>query len=569
MGELDADGGVPGAETFHETRGVVRGPAGSLETLLTWPADGEARDGILICSPSPLLGGDMENNVTEALARAAAARGLAALRWNYRNVGRSHDDTDGQPRFEWWNARQEAGDYGCVLEDAQAALAHAGGLFQVAAVVGYSFGAWIALQLARRNGLRRVAAVLPPLGRLDFDDLADDSLEVSLVVGGADVLDPPPPECVVRDRFPAARLTYLADCDHFVLGREELAVEPALALLDGFDRHEPPPRGSAGRARLASLALLAVLASSLAGCSYDDVAQGGIERSSPERCGQCHVEVYAEWSSSGHARAYSADSFAAVTADQSFARCLPCHAPDSIYTAGALETRDVRRAHGVDCIACHLSDGVLVGPFSQRGLVDPHPVRQDEPTYRRSDLCGICHEQTFEQWRAAPEIAHDGDAKPTCQACHMPPVQRTLTQATGATSALIVALEDAVPQRQHRFDLGGLQDLGSATSLSVTASPGGFVLQLENHLPHSLPTGQFGSRIVLARIDFQDAEGRSLGRGVEHWSVRRGTAVPAGGTDRRTVLVPAGTARAVVELLRPRRPGSIELTLGQITWRAP
>lgn len=216
---------------FQEVRRFERGAAGPLECLLTWPARGEPRAGIVVFSPSPLLGGDMENNVTEALAHGAAARGFAALRVNYRNVGRSGGDTGGLPRFEWWHALRESGDFTPALEDARTALAAAAREFEVVALTGYSFGAWIAASLVDDGATLRIGAVAPPLRHHDFRVLESTAVQGVLVVAGSDQLDPPPPAAEIRARFPHLAVHVVADADHFLLDRETEAADPVLDAL--------------------------------------------------------------------------------------------------------------------------------------------------------------------------------------------------------------------------------------------------------------------------------------------------------------------------------------------------
>jgi hypothetical protein len=216
---------------FNESRISIPGPAGNLAGMLTWPAGKEPDLGVLICSPSPLLGGDMENNVTEALARTAAMKGYAALRFDYRNAGRSEDSTEGRPRFEWWHAREETRDCEPVLDDAGAALRAARRFFLPVATFGYSFGAWVGWQTAVREELPVHVAICPPLSRLDFAGMGTRGPEVLLVAAGGDELDPPPPQETLKVRFPDACVLRLCDADHFLLGEEHRAAVPALAFL--------------------------------------------------------------------------------------------------------------------------------------------------------------------------------------------------------------------------------------------------------------------------------------------------------------------------------------------------
>lgn len=50
--------------------------------------------GIVVCHPHPQYGGDMQNNVVEALCETAAANGVGALRFNFRGTGRSEGRYD-------------------------------------------------------------------------------------------------------------------------------------------------------------------------------------------------------------------------------------------------------------------------------------------------------------------------------------------------------------------------------------------------------------------------------------------------------------------------------------------
>jgi alpha/beta superfamily hydrolase len=68
----------------HKLR--IKGPAGAIETVIEEPA-GEPRGLALVAHPHPLRGGSLDNKVAWTLARAALARGLIAVRPNFRGVG--------------------------------------------------------------------------------------------------------------------------------------------------------------------------------------------------------------------------------------------------------------------------------------------------------------------------------------------------------------------------------------------------------------------------------------------------------------------------------------------------
>lgn len=121
----------------------LEGPAGRLEGLLDEPEN--ATFAAVVCHPHPRFGGTMHNHATYRLAKAVQGRGGAALRFNFRGVGRSAGSYD-------------AG--GGEASDAAAAIAWLArerpGLPLLA--FGFSFGAWMALLAGGFDG--RVRGVL-------------------------------------------------------------------------------------------------------------------------------------------------------------------------------------------------------------------------------------------------------------------------------------------------------------------------------------------------------------------------------------------------------------------------
>jgi len=121
----------------------ISAPHGRLEGLL-WDVESPVAAAI-VCHPHPQHGGTMHNHVTYRIARAFREHRVAALRFNFRGVGRSTGSYD--------EGRGE-------LDDAQRALEYLlekyRGLPPIAA--GFSFGARTALQLTLADD--RVAKVL-------------------------------------------------------------------------------------------------------------------------------------------------------------------------------------------------------------------------------------------------------------------------------------------------------------------------------------------------------------------------------------------------------------------------
>ena len=215
-------------EALHERTWPLAGPDGPLHAVMSWPTDREPTHGVLVCPPSPLLGGDLENNVTQALARAAAARGLAALRFDYRNAGRSGGDTGGLPRSEWWHRRTVTHDIQPVIDDARCALAALEGFVPVRLVVGYSFGGIVAALLAAERSDMRVAMICPPLGLHPVPELAQIAERTLIVLAENDEIAPPPRRESLEESHAALRVVRLHAADHFLLDEELAAVEPIL-----------------------------------------------------------------------------------------------------------------------------------------------------------------------------------------------------------------------------------------------------------------------------------------------------------------------------------------------------
>lgn len=186
----------------------------------------------------------------------------------------------------------------------------------------------------------------------------------------------------------------------------------------------------------------------------------------------------------------------------------------------------------------------MVGPASPSALVDPHPVARDSELFLSSELCGKCHENTFDEWHAV----QDGD-KLTCQQCHMPPVTRKLTQGTSLMSNLLVAFEEEYEGRQHLFHIGteAVLEAGLEVELTGTERGGEGVsceLTLVNKVPHLLPTGDFGVRWLGLIAEGVDADGVVVSR--SEWQLRHALGQSLEPGERRVESVTVGpTARAL------------------------
>ena len=232
-------------------------------------------------------------------------------------------------------------------------------------------------------------------------------------------------------------------------------------------------------------------------------------------CERCHQEVYREWEDSLHARAWRSEAFQHATSSGRAEECLGCHAPGPLVAGEPPSLRNAHREEGVTCTSCHLAPGAagarlaMRGPVARSSPVEVHPVIEEDPTYRSSELCGTCHRGALAEWEraAAPE---DGE-KETCQGCHMPAVHRKVESVheEHAYSRLFVALERSEDLRRHAFAVP--ED--AAEHVDVTAERDGPTrvrVTLGNRLPHALPTGSFGRRQLAVAASWSGGERQTL-----------------------------------------------------------
>lgn len=222
-----------------------------------------------------------------------------------------------------------------------------------------------------------------------------------------------------------------------------------------------------------------------------------------EDCKRCHGEVVAEWADSPHAHAWTSKQFTMLTADHAAESCLGCHAPAPLGRDGEIALRADHREEGVTCVTCHLVPDANAAPLTMRGPhartspVEVHPIVVDD-LFRKAELCGTCHTDVLEQWRAAPQ-PEDGSEKKICQACHMPSVRRTIESVDPdrAYSRVLVAMGKPVEGRRHRFDIP--REPWKDVELDTRRVGDRFVVDVRNKTPHAIPTGAFGRREVRLR----------------------------------------------------------------------
>ncbi|MBO4285045.1 MAG: alpha/beta hydrolase [Alphaproteobacteria bacterium] len=134
----------------------------------------------LVLHPHPQYGGTMNNKVVYTLFSCFKDLGFSVLRFNFRGVGRSVGQFEDGPG--------ELADATAALDFLQRDNPDSKQCW----IAGYSFGAWIAMQLLmRRPDINNFISVSPPANEKDFAFLAPCPTSGLIIQGGKDEIDNP------------------------------------------------------------------------------------------------------------------------------------------------------------------------------------------------------------------------------------------------------------------------------------------------------------------------------------------------------------------------------------------
>jgi len=280
---------------------------------------------------------------------------------------------------------------------------------------------------------------------------------------------------------------------------------------------------------------------------------------SPERCVNCHREIYEDWSKSMHALAwvdkwYQPDYMLGhrETDGATDMLCGACHAPIAART-GLLPPADGSKfdetsKRGISCDFCHTVTRVEqmfnMGHVSEPGNTKIGPRGDGRSLYHevkttnlhsKSEFCGSCHmvihpangTHIIDTWQdyQSTEYAKQGI---TCQNCHMTPTPG-VTKAPGRASLMGKTRENIA---FHGF-IGGssyAQDemghfkqaemsrefLKAAAELKVSGqvnADGSLALKVDVHnvgAGHKIPTGTTYIRIMWLQVEVTDSTGKEV-----------------------------------------------------------
>ena len=157
---------------------IFTGPEGRIEGRYN-PSLNKNAPAALVLHPHPKHGGTMNNKVVYNTFHTLAGAGFSVLRMNFRGVGRS------QGKFD--NGIGELSDAATGLDWLQQNNPDASTFW----IAGFSFGAWIALQLLmRRPELEGFIAISPPANMYDFSFLTPCPCPGLIVQGDQDSIVP-------------------------------------------------------------------------------------------------------------------------------------------------------------------------------------------------------------------------------------------------------------------------------------------------------------------------------------------------------------------------------------------
>ena len=166
----------------------------------------------------------MNNKVVYSLYQSFQRQGCSVLRFNFRGVGRSQGVYD--------RGEGELSDAAAALDWLQAYNPNAESCW----IAGFSFGAWIAMQLLmRRPEINGFVCIAPPANLYDFNFLAPCPASGLMVQGNADqIVQPEATQALAKkltnQRGVVVTYTEVAGADHFFSDK----IEGMAGIVDAY-----------------------------------------------------------------------------------------------------------------------------------------------------------------------------------------------------------------------------------------------------------------------------------------------------------------------------------------------
>ena len=195
---------------------LIPGPEGRIEAKYT---HGNNNCMALILHPDPSRGGTMNTKVVYHLYKCFVKNGFSTLRFNFRGVGKSEGKFDG--------GEGELSDSAVILDWLQNHNPNS----RICWIAGFSFGAWIALQLLmRRPEIEKFISVATPADARDFSFLAPCPSSGMLIHGDRDEISSYDTSKLLSEKLKKQKkieidFKTIKGADHFFINHIPLLVE--------------------------------------------------------------------------------------------------------------------------------------------------------------------------------------------------------------------------------------------------------------------------------------------------------------------------------------------------------
>ena len=214
---------------------VFNSPGGRIEGKY-YQAENPNSPAALILHPHSLHGGTMNNKVVHTIANTFIRNKFSVLCFNFRGVGKSSGVFD--------HGVGELLDAATALDWLQNNNPSASTYW----VAGFSFGAWIGLQLLmRRPEIGGFVAVAPPVSLYDFNFISPCPIHGMIIQGEADKIVPE--ESVYKfyeklDKQRSSEIDYvvLNGADHFFKNKLNALDNTLNSYLEDNAKHEFSPK---------------------------------------------------------------------------------------------------------------------------------------------------------------------------------------------------------------------------------------------------------------------------------------------------------------------------------------
>ena len=197
---------------------LISGPEGRIEAKYKHSNEKNSRIA-LILHPDPTRGGTMNTKVVYNLYNCFVNNGFSALRFNFRGVGKSDGKFDG--------GEGELSDAAVILDWLQNNNPNAKQCW----IAGFSFGAWIAMQLLmRRPEIDFFISISPPADSKDFSFLAPCPSSGILIHGDKDEISSHDTTRILSEKLQKLKrikvdFRSIKGADHFFINHMDQLIE--------------------------------------------------------------------------------------------------------------------------------------------------------------------------------------------------------------------------------------------------------------------------------------------------------------------------------------------------------